>query len=121
VNGEEKRRRYAWGNDFDAHKCNVDETGLGRTCAVGCFPDGVSPDGVLDMAGNVWDWCADWYDKNYYQQSRDITEKGEGYKVLRGGSFNNAARHARCAYRMKNLPDNDFHFLGFRVARIPNS
>ncbi|MCP4409868.1 MAG: SUMF1/EgtB/PvdO family nonheme iron enzyme, partial [Gammaproteobacteria bacterium] len=64
--GRENRRRYPWGDEFDPQKCNVYETGLGRTTAVGCFVDGASPEEVLDMAGNVWEWCADGYDEKYY-------------------------------------------------------
>jgi formylglycine-generating enzyme required for sulfatase activity len=49
-------RIYSWGNDFDPRKLNIDETGIGTTSPVGSFPDGVSPYGIHDMAGNVWEW-----------------------------------------------------------------
>ncbi|MCP4406308.1 MAG: formylglycine-generating enzyme family protein, partial [Gammaproteobacteria bacterium] len=117
--GRENRRRYPWGDEFDAHKCNVHETGLGRTTAVGCFVDGASPEGVLDMAGNVWEWCAGWYDEKYYQKKTVEENKEEShFKVLRGGSFRYFGDNARCACRNLNHPDVGFSNVGFRVARI---
>lgn len=117
--GEENRRIYPWGNDFDAHKCNVEETGLNRTAAVGCFPAGASPEGVLDMSGNVFEWCADWYAGDYYQQG-DVSENKQksGAKVSRGGSFGFNLRYARCEYRFVNRPDYGYFDLSFRVARM---
>ena len=49
-------RVYPWGDEFDPRKLNIDESGIGTTSAVGSFPLGASPYGVLDMAGNVWEW-----------------------------------------------------------------
>jgi len=120
INGEENRRRYPWGDAFDHTNCNVEETGLNRTTAVGCFPEGASVEGVLELAGNVWEWCADWYDGNYYQQGLVDENKtqGDGWKGVRGGSFDVDARDARCAYRLNLHPDLVNHDVGFRVARI---
>lgn len=87
-------RRYAWGNDTPTPEhANYDETGLNRTNAVGCFPKGCTEEGLYDMAGNVWQWCQDWYAKDYYETCKqkgvvdDPTgpEKGDR-RVLRGGS-----------------------------------
>jgi len=105
---KENRRRYPWGDEFGPRKCNVYESGLNRTTAVGCFIEGASPEGVLDVAGNVWEWCADWYDGSYYQQKTVEENKNKGdYKVLRGGSFNLNRAFARCAYRKNYHPGYD--------------
>ncbi|GIL12113.1 MAG: hypothetical protein BroJett038_08330 [Chloroflexota bacterium] len=50
-------RAYPWGSDFDAKSCNIDESGIGKTTPVTAYPNGASPFGVMDMAGNVWEWC----------------------------------------------------------------
>jgi formylglycine-generating enzyme required for sulfatase activity len=115
---KENRRRFPWGDELDPHKCNVRETGLDRITAVGCFVDGASPEGALDMAGNVWEWCADWYDGNYYKQKKvEENKKSTDYKALRGGAFDYSGVSARCAYR-RYAPPTTSALIGFRVARI---
>ncbi|MDQ7839342.1 MAG: SUMF1/EgtB/PvdO family nonheme iron enzyme [Thermodesulfobacteriota bacterium] len=122
-------RKYPWGNKWDGTKCNWDggpkvahmaDILLGRgTVLVGSFSEGVSPYGVHDMAGNVWEWCADRYGKNYYRSSplRNPEGPGEGvYRVLRGGSWNiGLTDYLRCADRLRNNPGNKDYGLGFRV------
>jgi iron(II)-dependent oxidoreductase len=106
-------RRYPWGNDWDAARLHAADTlagqalndfaawtrwqrtisagiGVARPAAVGSYPRGASPYGVLDMAGNVWEWVADWYDPDYYAASpaRNPTGPTTGsIKVLRGGGW----------------------------------
>lgn len=117
--GRENRRRYPWGDGFEPSKCNVYESGLERTTAVGIFVDGASTEGALDMAGNMWEWCADWYDKNFFKKKTVEENKKEAeYKVLRGGSFVNYGDYARCARRNIYHPDDGYVIVGFRVARI---
>jgi serine/threonine-protein kinase len=84
-------REYPWGNTFDDSR--LWSSVLGKrtsTAAVGSFPSGASPYGVLDMAGNVWQWCADWYNADYYKSApaRNPTGPRSGTKrILRGGSW----------------------------------
>lgn len=59
----EDGRVYPWGNDFDEEKCNCNESGISKTTPVDKYPDGVSPYGCYDMAGNVWEWTESWYDE----------------------------------------------------------
>lgn len=121
---QNKKRVYPWGDKFDASKCNSQESGIGGTTPVGKYsPMGDSFYGVGDMAGNVSEWCADWYDENYYQNSprenpRNDTP-GES-RVLRGGAFlDNVVRYARCAFRYAVSPHIRHRYLGFRVVLAP--
>jgi len=114
-------RRYPWGNRWDASKCAINRS---EPAAVGSFPTGASPYGVLDMAGNVWDWCSDWYGADYYSHSPDKNPRGpdsgdDGCRVLRGGSWRNfVVVNFRCALRVRYIPENWDLDIGFRcVAR----
>ena len=62
-------RKYPWGNEAPDDKRLNYNANVGKTSAVGSYPSGASPYGALDMAGNVWEWVADWYDQNYYTSS----------------------------------------------------
>jgi formylglycine-generating enzyme required for sulfatase activity len=118
-------RRYPWGNDWDANECASSDKFYGHmktaslsdkmpdTMPIGSYPAGASPYGCRDMAGNVLEWCADWYDKSYYTTgpSRNPTGPAKmplydsgnriwsGAAVLRGGSFDDSKEDCRCAYR----------------------
>jgi len=85
-------RKYPWENEWDARKCRCSRNNwgdAGSTSPVGSFPQGISPYGVYDMAGNVWEWCNDWYNDNYYKVAplrNPKGPKGGNWRVLRGGS-----------------------------------
>lgn len=100
---EQDGRAYPWGETWQEDRANTRESNIGQTSAVGLFPDGASLTGAYDCAGNVWEWCADWYDKN------------ETDRVLRGGSWSNNQIVARCAIRNWVSPGNSYYNVGFRV------
>ncbi len=110
-------REYPWGKDFDEEKLNISERG---TRPVGSYPAGASPYGCLDIAGNVWEWCSDWYDGNYYKNSPGKNPVGPGKgdgRVLRGGSWNSDASDCSSAYRRHLPPAYSWGFGGFRLLR----
>lgn len=108
-------RIYPWGNEFDPSKCNSRESGLKGTSPVGSYPEGVSPYGVFDMAGNVWEWTADWY-KAYRGSIYELGRYGERYKVLRGGSWYDGQDSVRTTTRKSFDPNQGFSTIGFRCA-----
>jgi formylglycine-generating enzyme required for sulfatase activity len=112
-------RRYPWGEDWDAAKANGTMS-VKATTRVGAYPAGVSPYAVHDMAGNVWEWVADWFDENYYQRSLERNPKGPdsgSTRVLRGGSWFIIAVNLRTAFRNNNSPGHRDNGRGFRCAR----
>ncbi len=106
---------YPWGEKLDPHKLNSDYR-VGDTTPVGSYPDGASPYGACDMAGNVWEWVADWYDA-YPGSAYQSPFFGHKYKVVRGGSWNHPADDARCARRDIAHPDRRLRVVGFRCVR----
>lgn len=95
-------RIYPWGNAFDPRLCSTWESGIGGTSAVDAHPGGKSPFGLLDAAGNVWEWTASWYQA--YPGATDQSEDdGTRYRVLRGGSWGYDPMLARCAARHRAL------------------
>ena len=110
-------RIYAWGNEFDVSRCNMSDTGIGKTCAVGSFPNGESVDGCLDMTGNVLEWCCTKGRVEYSDYAAQVDNRIEGNesRALRGGAFNYGRVGVRCAYRYRYLPRNQDGGVGFRV------
>ena len=120
-------RVFPWGNVWDAGKCNNSvrtDWHKNHTASVGSFAAGASPYGVLDMAGNVWQWCSDWYDENYYWNSPARNPLGPATgteRVLRGGAwFRFNAVFFRAAYRNSHDPTCRSNYYGFRcVCLVP--
>ena len=114
-------REYPWGNEWDASKANSSESRLKQLTPVGSYPDGVSPYGCYDMAGNTYEWCADWFHPQTYQYSPTRNPQGpvDGRrKVIRGGSWIAQGKFAtRCANRAACEPIESLHNLGIRIAR----
>lgn len=113
-------RLWPWGNVApDMRRCNFNDNVRG-TVPVGQYPAGASPYGLLDMAGNVWEWCADYYDAEYYIKSPSEAPTGPARglaRVLRGGSWTNDARRVRAAARSSRSPVFRGENVGFRPAR----
>jgi formylglycine-generating enzyme required for sulfatase activity len=109
-------RRYPWGNGFDKTKCNTKESGIGQVTPVTKYQDGKSPFDVMDMAGNVWEWClTDWSTGS--QLIGQISEAK--FCVLRGGAYDNAANLATCGFRDYGYPDSQDDRTSFRVVAVP--
>ena len=112
---------YPWGNKWDASKANTKESAIGHTTPVGTFcSHGASPVGACDMAGNVWEWCSSLH-KSYPYDPNDGREdlEARGTRVLRGGSWLNAAIEARTSFRLPPFPGDFILFdptSGFRCA-----
>ncbi|AEJ00624.1 Sulphatase-modifying factor protein [Nitrosomonas sp. Is79A3] len=100
---------YPWGNEFQKDFSNC-EFNLGRTSAVGLYSHAASPDGVLDMAGNVWEWCL-----NEYDMSENCQLSGNEARVLRGGSWFYYPVNVRASVRVSYHPAYRRGNLGFRV------
>jgi hypothetical protein len=110
-------RVYPWGNEYIAGRANIDETwgeaaphNLDQTSAVGIYPQGASPEGLLDLSGNVWEWCL-----NEYNNPESTDRGGSESRVLRGGSWNDDRVNARADYRDGNHPAYRDGNNGFRV------
>ncbi|MBN2472460.1 MAG: SUMF1/EgtB/PvdO family nonheme iron enzyme, partial [Anaerolineae bacterium] len=112
-------RGYPYGNEYDPMKANTDDTGLQQTSAVGMFPDGASPYGVLDMSGNVWEWCLTDYEKPASDAASENL-RSDARRVLRGGSWSNSQGGARAADRFVSGPFSRNLSDGFRVLRPPS-
>ncbi|MCD4752071.1 MAG: SUMF1/EgtB/PvdO family nonheme iron enzyme [Anaerolineaceae bacterium] len=110
-------RMFPWGNESpDCTFANFSGC-TGGTSEVGSYPKGASPYGALDMAGNVWEWVADWYDEDYYSQSPLENPTGPasgGQRVLRGGSWAHEEANMWSFDRLRGFSGSEFSFYGFR-------
>jgi formylglycine-generating enzyme required for sulfatase activity len=119
-------RHFPWGNKFERGRANTAEMGFGHTTPVDYFPDGVSPFGVWDMSGNVFEWTLSRWGLNwqelqfpYRYRADDGREEveGSGARVMRGGSWFNPYQEALCAYRSRYLSGSRGSNIGFRVVK----
>ena len=118
-------RVYPWGNEKASCSYAVIDDGgngcgKGTTWSVGSKTSGASPYGALDMAGNVWEWVNDWYDKGYYLSSPDRNPSGPtsgSSRVIRGGSWLIIPSGLRSSYRGTTSPDARYDIIGFRCSR----
>ena len=116
----EDGRLYPWGDEWATGRCSFRGGPIRAAPEVGQFPAGASPYGLLDMAGGVWEWCADWYDAAEYGRSPESNPLGPTsgqLKVARGGAWNALPLQNRTANRNAWKPSARFSNLGFRCAR----
>lgn len=116
-------REFPWGNDFEKIKQDADDASAEDIAPVGSFKEGMSPYGVMDMAGNVWEWTSDWY-RPYPNGTFKSALFGEKQKVFKGGGGGRVGHYAlplfyRSAYRSSIAPEQAFADLGFRCAKSP--
>jgi eukaryotic-like serine/threonine-protein kinase len=114
-------RIYPWGEGIDCSLANYNRC-VGETSPVGSYAEGVGPYGALDMAGNVEEWTADWFDFDYYKNSPERNPAGPSSgdrRVMRGGSWLMSGFIARSADRYNVLPFYSDPLYGFRCARLP--
>jgi formylglycine-generating enzyme required for sulfatase activity len=130
---------YSWGNSFGQGNCNAENdkgSNEDKQCAYfagrGLPVDSTMPVGTFpanawrlhDMHGNVWEWCLDWYDDNYYGRglaTDPVNTIAASYRVVRGGSWSFSAWGMRSAYRDGGRPGDSSGDLGFRAALAPQS
>jgi formylglycine-generating enzyme required for sulfatase activity len=112
-------RQYPWGGGWDERKANFGGI-VGTTSPVGSFPRGASPYGAEDMAGNVWEWVADWYDSEYYKSSPETNPAGPKsglFRAMRGGGWLTDPLLAQTTRRWRARIDDMNNHLGFRCAK----
>ncbi len=121
------KRKYPWGSE-EPNSLFANFNGDGKRSwqgvntlsPIGSFEAGKSPYGLYDMAGNVWEWVADWYDVNYYRTGANRNPKGPEkgtMKVIRGGAWLTSADNIRTTRRNNDPPMNRFLYVGFRCAQ----
>lgn len=129
-------RKYPWGNEpvtgYRANYCDINcqthnadtnqNDGYERISPVGRYPNGASPYGALDMAGNMWEWVADWYSRDYYSRAayeNPIGPTSGDDRVVHGGSWTSLQKFLRGSFRSYLSPDGWWDNLGFRcISRI---
>ncbi|MEZ5584929.1 MAG: formylglycine-generating enzyme family protein [Candidatus Competibacteraceae bacterium] len=107
-------RPYAYGNDFNAALSNTYETHIRCTTPIGVFPGGETPEGLVDMSGNVWNWTGKLYQR-YDSAAEWDNPSTEGCRAASGGSWHRNQTAARAAYRFLNDPPFRNYGMGFRV------
>ncbi len=110
---------YYWGDELDGEYFWYDQN-ADKTKAVGTKKP--NKWGLFDMAGNVWEWCQDWYSDSEYPgfgRNNPLGPSSGSYRVFRGGSYFSSAKYCRSSIRNYNSPDNRINILGFRVLAVP--
>ena len=115
--GGKEGLKYPWGDEISHDRANY-ESKKGGTTQVGSYETNSFE--LYDMAGNVWEWCADWFDKGHYGSSREKDPPGPAggtVRVLRGGAWSVSARNLRTSNRLRSGPGSRYNGFGFRSVR----
>lgn len=122
------KRTYPWGEIINCSLTNYfgndheNSACVGDVTPVGSYVNGISPYGVFDMAGNVFEWVNDWYGESYYIDlllSNPLGPELGQYRVMRGGAFEGGVHFVRSSARLPALPSYKLFYAGFRCARSP--
>jgi len=114
-------RKYPWGSEPepDALLLNYGESKVGHATPVGVYPGGGTPEGIFDLAGNVWEWCQDWFGDYPGGEMHNPTGPHKGdRRVVRGGCWSDVAGLCRCAFRDWLRPSRRGVDFGFRLVRL---
>jgi formylglycine-generating enzyme required for sulfatase activity len=110
-------RKYPWGNTFEIDRCNTSESGIKVATSVTKYLDGASPYGVMDLSGNIAEWCVN---GSYTPGEDDVASFAGGEaRAMRGGSYGLSQFSALAVFRGFNFPADRYDFLGFRIVRHP--
>lgn len=118
-------RTYPWGEEITCDVTNYRPCSIGESVPVGSYPEGASPYGVHDMAGNVGEWTGDWYDSDYYRTAPAKNPPGPvsspGNRIAsRGGSWYSGSTYLRTFHRNNEFkPTDTLRNIGFRCAMTP--
>jgi formylglycine-generating enzyme required for sulfatase activity len=116
-------QRFPWGNDYDQTRFHGNVALEDGPMRVGSFPGGRSPYGCEDMAGNVWEWCSDWYDADYYAKSPKENPTGPSRpgvrkaKVIRGGAWDRQSIEHIKGYERNHGAAASPETVGFRCVK----
>lgn len=114
--GGDLTRKYPWSGEWDTSRCNSTESRLNRTAAVGLYPHGGTQQGVMDMVGNVWEWCLNKFKHPEAPESLRIDESHRD-RAVRGGSWNNRPVGLRVSTRNRFKAGYRPYFIGFRLVQ----
>lgn len=120
------RREWPWGNTWDTGLKFLLLNFFGKldnfefTAPVNSNQEGASPYGIYNMAGNAWEWCLDWFEASYYEDTPELNPRGpfKGVqKILKGGGWTNTLESVRISHRIRNYPDVRLEIYGFRCVK----
>ena len=115
--GGDPKRKYPWKGSWDSRLCNSDESQLCRTIAVGMYPRGATQQGLMDMVGNVWEWCSN-HDENPREGEATHPEgHSDDRRVICGGSWSTDPKFVHVSYRIRVNASYRFDNLGFRLVQ----